>query len=119
MTLQTLAAFAVVVQLGVIASACAAGFLLARGTRLPGWTAAVAMLLITRAINMTAAYAWATPSASERFPIVDVTVGFLVLAALTYEVLRGRRERAIAARATDAPATPSPVELPEAHADAA
>ncbi len=116
MTLQSLAAVAAVADLAVIACACAAGFLLARGTRLPGWAAAVAMLLIIRAISMSTAHAWDTPSGTDAFPYVDVVVGSCAAAGLAVERMRAKRTPMAAAE----PHVMPTAELhPEAHADAA
>lgn len=115
MTLQGLAALAAVAELALIACACAAGFLLARGTRLPGWAAAATMLLIVRSIVMSAAFAWETPASTGSLPVVDVTVGVLCAALFMHERWRARRDRANATPVTLA-TSPDPV---EAHADAA
>ncbi len=117
MTLQYLAAVAAVVHLLVLVSACAVGFLLARGTRIPGWAAAGAMLLIIRAISMATAHVWATPSSTTTFPIIDVVVGALAATCLTLERRHARATRTPAGVSTiDAAA---PVAATEAHADAA
>ncbi len=116
MTLQTFAAVAAVVDLAVIVSACVAGFLLARGTRLPGWAAAAAMLLIARSIVVTTSHLWATPAGGDSFPVVVATIGVLAATGITAERWRSRAgRRADVVDLVD----PARTVVAEAHADAA
>lgn len=119
MNMQSLAAVAAVVDLAVILSACAAGFLLARGTRIPGWAAAIAMLLVIRAVSMMLAHAMEAPSADAAFPIIDVAFGGLALGCLTLELRRARRDAAPASSITSTVAPDYSSTASEEHADAA
>lgn len=120
MTLQALAAVAALVHLAVIASACAAGLLLARRVRIAWWAGVAAMLLITRSVTASTAYTWSTPAAPEAFPWLDVALGAVALGALSWQALHvrrsARRTLALVAAATD---TRAGLDASEAHADAA
>lgn len=120
MTSQTLAAFAASVHLAMIASACAAGILLARRVRVAWWIGAATMLLLVRSVTTTTAHAWSTPSAPDSFPVIDAALASVSLAGLAWAAIRARAARSgTPVPATVLAATPDGDVRPEAHADAA